>query len=374
MNTYCNLVNTGLYVSTRGEVGHCCIQKNRHDLKWNNDSDVNKFYKEDPRLSEIRQDLNHQNIRNLACQQCWNAENSGIISKRQRINNGEIIKEPELQHLDLRLSNKCNLQCRMCSASESSQIEKLAYELKDPILLNFSKTRLQDHHNLSSFLNSFLNVKTLKTIRFAGGEPFIMEEVDEFLSRLIENDMTHLEIEFITNCTSARTKVINKLEKFKRVVLGCSIDGIADEFEYQRYPAKWSSVEKNFIKFYNSNLHVNITPCVSFLTYLTLDKFFNWANQFPKSKVFYNEVDKPFMDFRLIPIEHRQDFISRFKNIKFKNAQSNWLQFQETLMYEEKTLSKEDKQLLKHYIGIWDYRTNKQFLESYTWAENLINE
>jgi radical SAM protein with 4Fe4S-binding SPASM domain len=374
MNTYCNLANTGLYVSIKGDISHCCIQKNRQKIDLGNYTDASEFYKENSHLSSIRQDLNHKNIKNSACQNCWKVEESGLASKRQRENELETTSETELRHLDLRLTNKCNLQCRMCSPTESSQIEKLAYELNDPILMQFSKNKLTDYVDLSTFLNSFLNVKTLKTIRFAGGEPFIMEEVNEFLSKLIENNMTDLEIEFITNCTSARTQVINKLEKFKRVVLGCSIDGVEDEFEYQRYPAKWSSVEKNFIKFYNSKLHVNITPCISFLTYQTLDKFFNWANQFPNARVFYNEVEQSFMDFRLIPIEHRQDFISKFKDIKFANAQNNWIQFQKKLMYEEKTLTDEDKKLLIHYIKIWDYKTNKKFLESYPWAEKLINE
>ena len=34
-------------------------------------------------------------------------------------------------------------------------------------------------------------------------------------------------------------------EKFKRVQIGASIDGMNDVLEYQRYHAKWKSIEKN---------------------------------------------------------------------------------------------------------------------------------
>lgn len=372
--THCNLVNTGLFVSTSGDIGNCCMQTNRVPLDWEVGEDIKDWYAENIHFQKIRNDLNVDSEKNDACKSCWKKESLGLTSKRWAANKDSIENNTELQHLDFRLSNKCNLQCKMCSPSDSSQLEKLAYEMDNPTLKKFSKNKLKYMDNISEFLNSFIEIKTLKSIRFAGGEPFIMEEVEEFLAKMIEHNMVDVEIEFITNCTSAKTRILSMLDKFKNVTLGCSIDGVGEVLEYQRYPAKWENIEKNFIKFYNTKIEISLTPCVSFLTYLSLDSFFEWANKFPKANVVYNEVDKKFMDFRLIPLDDRTPFINNFKNMKFYNAQSDWMLFQKEKMYEYKKISDSDKAMLLNYIEIWDYKSKKKFLDVYPWAEKILNE
>ena len=48
--------------------------------------------------------------------------------------------------------------------------------------------------NIKKLLDLDLELPDLETVRFAGGEPFIMPEVEEFLYKLVEQDKTNLKI------------------------------------------------------------------------------------------------------------------------------------------------------------------------------------
>lgn len=378
MSKFCTLTDNGFNIDTTGRIGHCCIQNREIQVNWNDVIDLNEWYKSSTWLNNIRNDVN-TGIENTACDNCWKNENAGKESKRIRVNKQYGKTSHSIQHLDLRLSNKCNLQCKMCSGGFSDQLVNLAYELKsngiDSDLLNYIPSQ-PSNVDIKTLLDLVLELPDLKTLRFAGGEPFIMPEVEEFLFKLVERGKTDLDIEFITNCTSAKTRIIETLEKFKRVELMCSIDAIEDALEYQRYPAKWKTIERNFIKMYNSKCIVGLTPCISMLTYHNMTDFFNWANQYPKTRISYNEVEYPtFLDFRLIPISARTKFYETFSKVQFIDVNDNWRKFQKDIMFEYRTPTGDERNKLKHYSeDIWDYKCNVKFLDAYPWARELINE
>lgn len=378
MHNGCTLTDNGFNIDTTGRVGHCCIQTRNLQVNWNDVADLNEWYKSSTWLNNIRNDLN-AGIKNPACENCWKNESVDKESKRNRVNRQYGKTEHSIQHLDLRLSNKCNLQCKMCSGGFSDQLVNLAHELKsngtDNDLLNYIPSH-PSNVDVKKLLDLVLELPNLKTLRFAGGEPFIMPEVEEFLFKLVERGKTNIDIEFITNCTSAKTRIIETLEKFKQVELMCSIDAIEDALEYQRYPSKWKTIERNFIKMYNSKCIVGLTPCISMLTYHNMTDFFNWANQYPKARVSYNEVDYPtFLDFRLIPLAAREDFYKTFSKVQFADVNDNWKKFQKETMYEHRYPTDNERDKLKHYSNdIWDYRCAVKFLDAYPWARELIDE
>jgi len=374
----CALTLNGFNVDTTGRIGHCCIQKKAKRVDWFTVGDMNEWYKSNTWLNTVRKDL-ESGIENTACENCWHNERNGRESKRHRVNQQYGSTDQSIRHVDLRLSNKCNLQCKMCSGGFSDQIANLALELKangvDNDLLNYIPNQmLLEKVDTKKLLDLVLELPDLQTLRFAGGEPFIMPEVEEFLYKLVERGETDLEIEFITNCTSAKTRILDTLEKFRYVELMCSIDAVGAVLEYQRYPARWETIERNFVKMYNSKCVVSLTPVVSLLTYHNMPEFFAWANNFPQAEVSYNEVSWPtFLDFRLIPLDTRTEFYQELSDIKFINAQSNWKTFQTKIMYEHKQISTKERSLLKHYSeDIWDYRCNVKFLDAYPWAEQLL--
>jgi len=376
MNKHCTVTHTGFNIDTNGRIGQCCLQKKEFLIDdFDNITDLNSWYNNDPWLSEIRHSLDN-GIEHPACFTCWHYEHDNKSSKRIRSNNAEQqSKKTTIEHLDLRLSSKCNLECKLCFPGCSSQIEKLALELKEKNIESRLDLPSKNKSNLdiSKLLTLVLDLPDIKAIRFAGGEPFIMPEVEEFLFKLVEIKQD-ISIEFITNCTVVKNKIIDVLEKFKRVHIMCSIDGIKDTIEYQRYPCKWSVIEKNFIKLYNSNFKVELTPCITLLNYLNLHKLVNWANLFPKARLCYNELINPsYLDFRIIPISARENFYNIFKNIEFKNCMENWRIFQSKTMYDYKKPTKQQIDDLKHYSSVvWDYECKEKFLDRYPWANSII--
>lgn len=374
--TQCTLTNNGFNIDTTGRVGHCCIQKRDIRVDWSTVDNLNEWYKSNNWLNTVRKDL-EVGIENTACESCWHNERNNKQSKRYRVNQQYGSTNQSIRHLDLRLSNKCNLQCKMCSGGFSDQLVNLAYELKDAGIDNDLLKHIPSQSlevDTKKLLDLVLELPDLQTLRFAGGEPFIMPEVEEFLYKLVEQGKTDLEIEFITNCTSAKTRILAALEKFKHVELMCSIDAVGAALEYQRYPARWETIERNFIRMYNSKCTVGLTPAISMLTYHNMTEFFNWTNKFPKARISYNEVDSPsFFDFRLIPLDVRQEFYNDFSKVKFGDVNNNWKKFQQSTMYEHRQISTGEQKQLQHYSkDIWDYRCNVKFLDAYPWAEALL--
>tara|TARA_R110000868_G_scaffold1415_4_gene11066 strand:+ start:5276 stop:6457 length:1182 start_codon:yes stop_codon:yes gene_type:complete len=354
-------------------------------LEWKTVSNLNDFYAAHDEFNETRTALDNGK-EHSACQSCWAYENSGIASMReQNLYYKETQNDPpviDIRHVDLRLSNKCNLQCKMCHPGDSDQLVKLSLELTNKGISNpFSdilpKNKTEDTAKLMELI---LELPNLEAIRFAGGEPFIMPEVETFLYKLVELNKTDISIEFITNCTSAKPKIIELLEKFKHVDLMCSIDGVGDTLEYQRYPAKWETVENNFKRMYNSKCNTRIVPCIGLLNYLDLPRFMQWAEQFPKSLITYNEIQEPsFLDFRLIPISVRKEFYWKFAAYTLPPVRDGvfrvvprWHNFQEELMYEYREPTEEECCQLYNYSKMWDYRCNEKFLDRYPWAEYMI--
>lgn len=382
MAIHCNFAYNGFFYN-KGSVAQCCMQESlfrKND--WTDVSDLNEFYKKNisSRFAEVRSAL-ESDIKHPACQSCWNDES--IYGSSMRTSNSTFKENtesiiPDIKFVDLRLSNKCNLQCKMCSPNDSSQLTNLSLELTKEGISNPFEDMIPENENFNSndLLDLVLKVPNLESMRFAGGEPFLMPEVEEFLKSLIQIQKTNLSIEFITNCTSVKPRLISLLSEFKDVKINCSIDGIEKTIEYQRYPVSWKAVEKNFLRLYESNLFkISLVPCVGILNYLTLDEFFNWANQYPNAHISYNEIyDPSFFNFRYIPNEYRRSFYEKFSLIELKNTDSKWQQFQKQTMYECAEPTQEDCNMLYQYsTNMWDRRGKVKFLDVHPWANYMIS-
>ena len=124
---FCKAPFTEMSIDPRGAILPCCrykgilstLKDERIDKAWNN-----KNYK-DLRTSFLNGEKPKE------CIDCWNAEDSGNESLRQSINwmakdidfDSNIVEKPPLYY-EFKLSNGCNLKCRMCFYGNSSSIAK----------------------------------------------------------------------------------------------------------------------------------------------------------------------------------------------------------------------------------------------------------
>lgn len=172
-----------------------------------------------------------------ACVNCKNAEDAGLISRRQGSNswykeNNLYNNTVELVRMDYWTGDVCNLACVICGPHASTTWKQelgLPTELKKSTVNQFWKT---------------LDLSKVKFIHFNGGEPLLSKEHVKFLHAVEHKSQVHLN--YNTNATILPSEELLELwQQFKLVQLDFSIDDIGERFEYQRYPAKWKDVTSN---------------------------------------------------------------------------------------------------------------------------------
>ena len=155
----------------------------------------------------------------------------------------------DLSHVDLRWNNKCNQACVYCNSDYSS---KWAQELN--IKQKFEKGNVE---KVKQYV--FKNIKKLKNVYLAGGEPLLMNDNKEFLELLLkQNPDIHLRVN--TNLSSTGTGVFQLLCQFKNVHWTISVESIEEEYEYIRHHGSWNDFLRNlkYIQTLNHKISFNM--------------------------------------------------------------------------------------------------------------------
>jgi organic radical activating enzyme len=170
-------------------------------------------------------------------------------------------------YLDVRLSNLCNLRCRMCDHINSSAIAA-----EENNFLGKSNSNLQqpfeDFGDFSHFLEN--NLESIEHIYFCGGEPMLMDYHYKILDILIKYNKRHIHLKYNSNCTKIefRGKPISEYWKhFDNVCLGMSLDDLGARGEYIRDGSKWEKIIHNLKTIRKECPHVWLewTPTVQIL-------------------------------------------------------------------------------------------------------------
>ena len=323
---------TSLEISPDGTCKVCC--KIQTDIKKSNteyfnvlNDDINDIWHSID-LTLLRKKF-LKNERPDECRLCWTEEESNVKSLRQQTANGIAdLENPKVTYLSLKLSNKCNLACRICSPHLSSlwqsQFKKLNLKLhpvemfKTIDLEKFQGDRLLSLHKLSTDLTQLL---------IYGGEPLINDEVLAYLEYLADSSISkNIQLILNTNGTVYSEKIISIFRKFKRVELFLSIDDIEKRFEYQRWPAKWDKIDSN-IKNYSvlkGNINVEFYPSVSILNILNIDEVLEKLSSYNIPITFNNIIHDPrLLSIRNLPKECKSIVIEKIKSIDFSKFNFN---------------------------------------------------
>ena len=266
---------TGLATREDGAVKVCCrsapigfIQESSLEEIWNNDS-----------MREVRRQV-LCGERPEVCKPCFDLEDQGVESLRQRHING-IIPEArinlypkvldqlndnytmpfEIPTMEIKLNNLCNLKCRMCHPMDStawndwSEVKELYNKegnfLPDKIIkLNLErKPFLDSFENTDKWWSSFEKLLPhFRRVEFAGGEP-LMDPQHYRILDMLKPYGKNIEIKYATNGTtlgiSKDRTVHDYWPYFKSVAVNVSLDGIHDVYNHIRTNSNFSEVEKN---------------------------------------------------------------------------------------------------------------------------------
>lgn len=213
------------------------------------------------------------------CNACYNIEKLGVTSSRQldttmwaeRLNLTSVeqlatIKTPA--YYEVRASNVCNLQCRMCGPQWSNQLEK---EFKEIGITSKDTT-----YGYTGF--DMVKLDQLEKLYVAGGEPTVQVEFIEFLKDCITKGKTDFELHINTNATKINDRFREIIKQFPKASFTVSIDGYEDLNYYIRYPSKWNDIVDNIQWLDDNNYKISFNTVASVLNIGRLDELFSFLD------------------------------------------------------------------------------------------------
>lgn len=240
---FCAAPWSGLSLDPDGQGKACCISLDR--------TSINTF--DELRLNTVFTDIRTAVIndeQHSSCQSCWDREANGDVESRRSIyqyndffhnlNDANLF---QLEHLDLRWSNTCNLNCVYCSPTYSSRWADL-------------RGITQKFRVFPTVTDSDLT--NLKFLQLAGGEPLLIKENYELLERLSKIN-PNVNIEVTSNLTSIHNnKIYQILKNFDNVTWVVSFESTGPQFEYIRNGANWVAFQSNLDQLTMDFLNIQI--------------------------------------------------------------------------------------------------------------------
>ena len=243
----------------------------------------------DPQLEDARQ-------RSLVgekldmCTRCWSEEALGFKSERlyaKEAANNTYTQNYKLGpiHLNIKVSNICNLRCRTCQSKDSYlyHIEGAYYEQKNNITGTPYTLEKYKKHFTDQQLDELFEISSgLERIELYGGEPLLDLQVPKYLLRLVEAGIAkNISLKVSTNATHELTDTWRQIfSGFKSVVLNVSIDAIGNQFTYVRHPGDWAVAERNLLSFMELGVQVIPVITVSALNVWAVPAVFDYFKQY----------------------------------------------------------------------------------------------
>ena len=300
--TFCILPFVHMQIKPSGQMKPCCrfdfhnqeyIQGGKYLF---NEFNVTTTSLTAGQTSDLWQDIRDKMVAGehiAGCHKCYKEEavaghsmrtyeNSLRDKANQESLEDETYKTPKIKYLEMTFGNYCNLKCRTCNADLSStwwEDENALVETgKYPDRRNYPKTvNIPFNWKPDDF-------KDVEEIKFTGGEPMVHPDFIKLMDMLIELDVAkNIKLDIFTNCSwIPGEKYLDRLRKFKKVVLSLSIDGVGKVNDYIRHPSKWEVVDAavdSWLKLENenrSNVHVVWNPTINVYNILQLNTMIRW--------------------------------------------------------------------------------------------------
>ena len=273
--TFCMHPFTGLATREDGAIKICCrsqpvgwIQEQTLEDVWNGAA-----------MREVRRQV-LCGERPEVCKPCFDLEDQGVESLRQRHINGVIpearitlypnalqqLQEDytmpfEFPTMEIKLNNLCNLKCRMCNPLDSTSWQdwdqvKPFYEKENNYLVpTVAKLVRKPGQYIGPFddtdnwWNSFEKLLPhFKRVEFAGGEPLMDPQHYKILD-MLKPYGADIELKYATNGTTlgiSKGRTIHDYwPHFRSVAVNVSIDGIHEVYNHIRGNSNFNDVERN---------------------------------------------------------------------------------------------------------------------------------
>jgi len=360
---HCSLPWNGFSNDPDGKVRPCCLYKDH--IKQDNGE---PFYVQTHTVKEIFSSLYMKNLRQqfrngekpVGCQTCIKDEENNYTSKRLSYLDGNLGRntdfesEPEYPiEYQMIISNACNLKCRSCTPSHSSQ-----WQAEHKVVWGWTGYKM-DHGQPSDSKSVLWEdrkswMSKVKRLEIVGGEPFYIKKWETIWQELIDSGLSKdINMDMSSNATIYAGDTIKKLSKnFKSLGVGLSIDGTGAMYNYLRHPGNWEEVKDNIIRYHDiQDVGFSISHTIGWLNAYSLPDFHSWCKEHvPRFRIWNNIIHWPrHMSIVMIPKEVKDLIEEKWSSYdwgKYKNDISGILNF----MRSENPTDTEIKQAYKEFL------------------------
>lgn len=330
-----------------GRVMPCCVADSNSPVsKIESGTSIIEMMNTD-KYKQIRLDMLDNKPVDI-CKRCYDLEKVGVQTLRKGHNgrrgldNLDLVKATnpdgsiddfKMKYMDIRFSNLCNMKCRSCGPSCSSQWAQEFLEFKGVEITSkhFGLTKMVINSNEDGTflekLKPYLN--DVEEVYFAGGEILITPEHYECLDYWIEHDLcSQVELTYTTNFSSLKYKdkdLIEYWKKFPKLKIWASLDGKDDIAEIMRKGTDWEKIVHNMksLRFSVPHAEFQITPTISIWNIFSYGEFFDYLidndlldkNTAPR----LNLLTSPwYANIMILPDHIRSDLQATYKEYIFK--------------------------------------------------------
>jgi hypothetical protein len=278
---------------------------------------------------------------NSACKRCYSDEDRNLMSERIRY----LLDYPESVLLQLeqtsineftigmKFSNLCNSACRSCSQYDSSLWSSTFGVPASSLLENdLSDNPVYWQHITSAILKKYKELSEIESFKFyinvIGGETLLQKGFYKLIDWLIDQGIAS---SIILRITTGLTVSIDKdtaikLLKFKKIVFNLSIDTVGENFQYVRWPTKFSKIETmladlNLLYVTNpTKIELRITPVFSInnIFYIKdyLDWWLSWMTAHQQLVISPINLYQPqYFDLCILPDPYRQNLLDILQSL-----------------------------------------------------------
>jgi radical SAM protein with 4Fe4S-binding SPASM domain len=250
-------------------------------------------------MQKLRQDF-LDGVKPTECSTCWDEEDAGVPSLRQTWFSRGLRSAPDYTTVtpaapvafDLKLSNACNLKCRICGPVASSLWLREEAEVRgddlDPWLADhrawFRSDKITRHEHNAGVSAGWMG--ELEHLELTGGEPMMSPE-NRRVVELVVTDGVPEEVALLvtTNATVIDERIVGHFDRFRQVMVSLSIDDIGPRLEYERGPADWASVEANILRYAamaSDRIQIYLNCSISTFNVWYLPEFVAWLTGDPR--------------------------------------------------------------------------------------------
>ena len=338
-----------------------------------------------------------------ACWRCKKEEEHGGASERINGFMGYIedrlrsfVEKQTLPEFELRVkfSNFCNLACRSCSETESSTWARVtSTPVSEKYEMDISTS--PEHWQLitTTIMEKLPKVEHFY-VHFIGGESLVQPGMKKLLNWMIAQGIAprvHLRI---TTALTVRPgyDLMSKMSQFRDVDINLSIDSVGDNYQYLRWPAKFTKIENNLDtlmshqttlsivsgrKTYTPRWRCLITPVFSLNNIMYMDQVMNyWCEWFDQRHYSFaiqpiNLTDRTrHLDVEALPVQYRPVLIEFLQTCvghdifkKYPNHTRVLFNFINSTIEELKTMPESQEQWLKFlsHNAYFDKKTDQSF-------------